>query len=107
MIELSLLATPNQEFTCILEEQECTIQVRQIGDNVYFSLWLDSDAIVQNVICLPQVPILLNVPSEKFNGNFIMFDSTSPLSEQSKANYKEFGNRFKLYYLSQSEIEAS
>jgi hypothetical protein len=50
---------------------------------------------------------LLNVPSEKFNGNFIMFDSTSPLSEQSKANYKEFGNRFKLYYLSQSEIEAS
>jgi hypothetical protein len=105
MIELSLIQTPNQEFNCLLDEQECTIQLRLIGDNFYFSLWLDDTAIVQNVICLPEVPILLNVPSEKFKGNFYLVDTTSPFENQSKANYKELGIRFILYYLTSSEIE--
>lgn len=104
MIELSLIQNVNQEFNAILDEQECTLQLRQIGDNFYFSLWLDSDAIVQNVICLPQVPILLNVPSEKFKGNFLLVDTTSPFDNQSKANYKELGDRFKLYYITADEI---
>ena len=55
MLELPLIANPNQEFYCVLDGQECTIQLRQIGDDFYFSLWLDDTAIVQNVICLPQI----------------------------------------------------
>lgn len=105
MIELSLIPTPNQEFNCVLDDQECTIQLRRIGDNFYFSLWLDDTAIVQNVICLPQVPILLNVPTEKFKGDFLLMDTTSPYEQQSKANYQELGDRFKLYYIEQSEID--
>ena len=104
MVELPLIANPNQEFYCVLDNQECTIQLRQIGDDFYFSLWLDDTVIVQNVICLPSRPILTNVSPYRFKGNFILFDSTSPLDHQSKAHYAELGSRFILYYATQTEI---
>lgn len=105
MIELPLIANPNQEFYCVLDNQECTIQLRQIGDDFYFSLWLDDTAIVQNVICLPQEPILTNVSPYRFKGNFLLVDTTSPFDRQAKANYAELGSRFMLYYFSQDEID--
>ena len=104
MLELPLVANPNQEFYCVLDDQECTIQLRQIGDNFYFSLWLDDTAIVQNVICLPQEPILTNVSEYRFRGNFLLVDTTSPFGRQAKANYTELGSRFILYYFTQTEI---
>ena len=74
MIELSLINTPNQEFNAILNDQNCTIQVRFLGDNAYFSLWVDDDPIVQNVIMLPKEKILLY--QSNFSGNFFIVDST-------------------------------
>ena len=102
MIELSLINTPNQEFNAVLEDQNCTIQVRFLGDNAYFSLWVDDTAIVQNVIMLPREKILLY--HSIFKGNFFIVDSTSPADNQSKPNYKELETRFKLYYLTEAEM---
>ena len=103
MIELSLINTPNQEFNAILNDQNCTIQVRFLGDNAYFSLWVDDNPIVQNVIMLPKEKILLY--QSNFSGNFFIVDSTSPADNQSKPNYKELETRFKLYYLTDEEMQ--
>lgn len=105
LLELPLIADPNQEFNCLLDEQECTIQLRLIGERFYFSLWVDDTAVVQNVIILPERQILLNVPTYKFKGNFWLVDYTSPFEEQSLPTYDELGSRFKLFYLSQDDID--
>ena len=41
MTEVPLIATPNQELAIELEEQDCTIQVRQLGNYTYLTLWVD------------------------------------------------------------------
>lgn len=102
MLELPLINTPNQEFNAVLEEQNCTIQLRFLNNIPYFSLWVDDNLIVQNVICLPRVKILLY--QTEFKGNFFMVDSTSPADQQSKANYEQLENRFKLIYVTESEM---
>ena len=103
MLELGLIDTPNQVFNCVLNEQNCTIQLRFLNNQPYFSLWVDDDLIVQNVICLPRQKILL-YDNVNFNGNFFMVDFTSPADEQSKANYKQLSSRFKLIYLTNDEM---
>lgn len=102
MIELSLIDTPNQEFNAVLDDQNVTIQVRFLFDNAYFSLWVDDNLIVQNVIMLPKEKILLYKTS--FKGNFYIIDSTSPADQQSKPNYQELSTRFKLFYLTDEEM---
>ena len=102
MLELPLINTPNQEFNAVLDDQNVTIQLRFLDNNPYFSLWLDDTLIVQNVICLPRQKILLY--QSEFKGNFFIIDSTSPADQQSKANYEELTDRFKLIYVSESEM---
>ena len=38
MLEIPLNNEKNQEFNIILDEQECTIQVQELNNNLYFSL---------------------------------------------------------------------
>ncbi len=102
MLNIPLIDVPNQEFNVVLEDQNCTIQIRFLNENAYFSLWVDDELIVQNVIILPKQKILLYKTS--FNGNFFIYDSTSPEDHQSKLNYEELSTRFKLLYLSDEEI---
>lgn len=103
MLELGLIDTPNQEFNAVLSEQNCTIQLRFLNNQPYFSLWVDDTLIVQNVICLPRQKILI-YDNVNFNGNFYMVDFTSPADQQSKANYKQLSTRFKLLYLTSDEM---
>lgn len=103
MLDLGLIDTPNQEFNAVLSEQNCTIQLRFLNNQPYFSLWVDDDLIVQNVICLPRQKILL-YDNINFNGNFFIVDLTSPADQQSKANYKQLSTRFKLLYLTNEEM---
>ena len=103
MLELGLIDTPNQEFNCVLNEQNCTVQLRFLGNQPYFSLWIDDTLIVQNVICLPRQKILM-YDNVNFNGNFYMVDLTSPADEQSKANYEQLSSRSKLIYLTNEEM---
>lgn len=103
MLELPLINTPNQEFNAVLDDQNCTIQLRFLDNIPYFSLWVDDELIVQNVICLPRQKILL-YDNINFNGNFFIVDLTSPADQQSKAYYEQLENRFKLIYVTESEI---
>lgn len=102
MTEVPLIATPNQELAIELEEQDCTIQVRQLGNYTYLTLWVDSTLIVENAICMPGVAIL-QCYVHGFRGNFVLVDSSDPNNQQ-LSNYTELGSRFILLYLTDEEI---
>lgn len=102
MTEVPLIATPNQELAIELEEQDCTIQVRQLGNYTYLSLWVDSTLIVENAICMPGVAILQGYV-HGFRGNFVLVDSSDPNNQQ-LSDYTELGSRFLLLYLTEEEI---
>ena len=102
MTEVPLIATPNQELAIELEEQDCTIQVRQLGNYTYLTLWVDSTLIVENAICMPGVAILQDYV-HGFRGNFVLVDSSDPNNQQ-LSNYTELGSRFILLYLTDEEI---
>lgn len=102
MTEVPLIATPNQELAIELEEQDCTIQVRQLGNYTYLTLWVDSTLIVENAICMPGVAILQGYV-HGFRGNFVLVDS-SDSNNQQLSDYTELGSRFLLLYLTEEEI---
>ena len=102
MTEVPLIAAPNQELSIELEEQDCTIQVRQLGNYTYLTLWVDSTLIVENAICMPGVAVLQGYIQE-FSGNFVLVDSSDPENQQ-LSDYTELGSRFLLLYLAEEEI---
>ena len=102
MTEVPLIATPNQELAIELEEQDCTIQVRQLGNYTYLTLWVDSTLIVENAICMPGVAILQGY-IQGFSGNFVLVDSSDPNNQQ-LSDYTELGSRFLLLYLTEAEV---
>lgn len=104
MIELNLIQTPNQEFSVMLNDQPCTIQLRQLGDYLYLSLTVEQQIIVQSAICMIGMLILQN-RHKGFNGNFVLIDSISPPDHQEQANWQELDSRFKLFYLTDLEVE--
>lgn len=102
MTEVPLIATPNQELAIELEEQDCTIQVRQLGNYTYLTLWVDSTLIVENAICMPGVAILQGY-IQGFKGNLVLVDS-SDHNNQQLSDYRELGSRFILLYLTEAEV---
>jgi hypothetical protein len=104
MIEIPLIQNPNQELEIELNEQSCTITIRQLGDYVYMTLWLDSTLIEENAICMPLQLILQSSNAKQFNGNFTFVDTTSDSDHQSNPNYTDFDTRFKLVYLTADEV---
>lgn len=103
MIEVPLTATPNQELAIELEGQDCTIQIRQLGEYLYMTLWLDSTLIRDSAICMPMVAIIQGSVAN-FKGNFVIVDSTSDTLQQGDPSYEELGERFKLLYLTDDEV---
>lgn len=102
MTEVPLIATPNQELAVELEEQDCTIQVRQLGNYTYLTLWVDSELIIENAICMPGVAVLQGY-IQGFKGNFVLVDSSDPNNQQ-LSDYTELGSRFLLLYLTEEEV---
>ena len=60
MLEIPLNNEKNQEFNIILDEQECTIQIQSLNDNLYFSLYADDKQIIENTLVNIGIRILLN-----------------------------------------------
>lgn len=102
-VEVPLIATPNQELAIELNEQDCTIQVRQLGDYLYLTLWVDSTLIVENAICMPIEPIVQGSVSG-FTGNLMIVDTSSDSTHQSLPTYEQLGDRYRLVYLTAEEV---
>lgn len=92
-LEVPISAIPYQEFYIILNNQNCYITLRQLGDYIYASLRVDNNVIFSNVICNINAP--LNVyPSPYFTGILQFYDEKGT----DKPHYTELGTRWKLKY---------
>ena len=92
-LAIPLSAIPYQEFYIILNNQNCYITLRQLGDFIYCSLRVDEHRIFDNVICNINAPI--NVyPSPYFSGILQFYDEKGT----DKPHYSELGSRWKLKY---------
>ena len=92
-LEVPISAIPYQEFYIILNNQNCYITLRQLGDYIYASLRVDNNVIFSNVICNINAP--LNVyPSPYFTGILQFYDEKGT----DKPHYSELGTRWKLKY---------
>lgn len=102
MLEIPLNNEKNQEFNIVLDEQECTIQIQSLNDNLYFSLYADDKQIIENILVNIGIRILHNKPFG-FKGNFVFIDTYSKADEQKNPNYLQLDTRFKLYFLTEEE----
>lgn len=92
-LEVPISAIPYQELYIILNNQNCYITLRQLGDYIYASLRVDNNVIFSNVICNINAP--LNVyPSPYFTGILQFYDEKGT----DKPHYSELGSRWKLKY---------
>lgn len=92
-LEIPLSAIPYQELYIILNNQNCYVTLRQLGDFIYCSLRVDEHRIFDNVICNINAPI--NVyPSPYFSGILQFYDEKGT----DKPHYSELGSRWKLKY---------
>ena len=102
MLEIPLNNEKNQEFNIVLDEQECTIQIQSLNDNLYFSLYADDKQIVENTLVNIGIRILHNKPFG-FKGNFVFIDTYSKAVDLMIPNYLQLDTRFKLYFLTEEE----
>lgn len=101
MVQIPLIAVPNQELNIILNGQSCTIAIYQRSEHVYLDLYVGSELIRQGSLCIPTAPIL-SKPCN-FSGQLYIVDFDSQPSNQANPNYTELGSRFKLYYVTEDE----
>lgn len=104
MLEIPLIAFPDQELLITLGGQNCTISVYQRDDYTYLDLIVGQETIVQGAICMP-ITAIVQKPAN-FRGQLYMWDSTSPDDAQALAKWEELGTRFKLVYATEDELNA-
>lgn len=104
MIEIPLAASPNQSCMVTLDDQDCTIAVYQRNRNTYLDLYVDDTAVRTGAVCLPATGIVGNVTC--FTGELVIVDTGSQPDNQQMPQWSGLGTRWKLYYLSTSELES-
>ena len=84
---------PSQQFQIVLNEQACTLAIYQKDENVFADLWVDEEPIFLGVVCINKVG-LKAANYMNFKGQLWFEDTKGSLNP----NYKDFGERFVLYY---------
>ena len=100
---IPLEATPNQEFSVTLDDQDCWIKLVQRGRRMYLNLTKDDEVIRQGCLCLPCTKLLGDAAD--FSGNLYFVDTLAESPEiQEAPQYEELGTRWLLYYLDDDEV---
>lgn len=95
---IELQALPNQYCSTLLNDQECDIQVRQLGSHLYLTLWVEDALIYQNALC--SIGSVINGSEVLgFSGALYFVDNKGKDSPQ----WEELGDRWQLYYVSPDE----
>lgn len=103
MVTIPLTAVPNQELQVVLEEQNCTIHLFQLGDYFYLDLYIDDTTVIEGAIVQPKCGI---VPSPSiFQGQLYILDTLNPTEAQELPTVDELGDRFELVYLTADECD--
>lgn len=99
MIQLPIVAIPNQSFTAVLESQSYDITLKDCNGAMCCSVARNNVTIVSNTRILPFAPI---IPYEYLeNGNLFLSTLNDDLPD-----YTAFGVTQNLYYASLAEMEA-
>lgn len=94
-VQIELQAIPNQTASVLLNDQECEIQVRQMGNRLFMSLSVDDDVIFKNVLCPIAAPIN-GAEVLGFSGVLFFLDTKGKDDPQ----WEELGSRWLLFYAS-------
>lgn len=104
VLEVPLIALPNQQLNVTLDGQNCTIAVYQRDESLYLDLYVGQTCIRTGAICIPTAPIITG--STAFKGQLYIVDTLSQPDAQSNPVYTGLGDKFKLIYLTQEQEES-
>jgi len=96
---IPLLAVENQEFSVVLNGQNCDISIYQKSTGLYFDITLNGTLIESTILCLNAVP-LVQYSYLGFNGNLVFIDTQG----SNDPTYDGLGNRYILVYYANGEL---
>lgn len=97
-LQIPTTANPNRTIKVILNEQECTITLRQKGERLYLDLTVGDTAVCRGAVCLNLVPIV-QVAQNTFSGNLVFVD----IEGDSAPTYDGLNTRYFLVYYTDDE----
>ncbi len=99
MLQVPLIAEPTQTLVIVLNGQSAQIELRQNGQNLYFSLTVNDSPIVLTRICRDRQRLLLDAEYRGFAGDFAFVD----LQGYDQPHYLGLGTRWALVYFEAGE----
>lgn len=96
---IPLTATPNQQLSVVLAQQNCQISVYQKSTGLYLDLTVNNVPVVTTRLCLNGVPMVIQ-PYLGFVGELIFLDDQGA----NDPDYTGLGSRFFLVYLEVSDL---
>jgi hypothetical protein len=101
MQQIPLAAVPSQSLRIVLAGQNCTINVYQKSEGVFFDLSLDATRVVVAVLA-NDAGFLVCRQYEGFKGNLCFVDTQG----KNDPDYTGLGGRYVLVYLTEAEYGA-
>lgn len=92
-LQIDVQAIPSQSVACIVNNQNCIINLRQLGNRQFFSLSVDSNVICENILAQVGIP-LVSAAYLGFIGDFYIID----LNGDTYPDYTQWGTRWLLLY---------
>lgn len=92
-------AVPNQTFSILLAGQSCQITLSTRLYGLYFSLSVNNEPLVSNIVCQDRNP-LIRYPYYGFIGDFFFIDTQGA----DDPVYSAFGSRYLFEYIEASDI---
>lgn len=99
---IPLTAVPNQVEAVALEGQSFILQVNQRSNGLYMDVFMNGAAIILGVLCENENLIIRNRYLGS-PGDFFFYDTQGT----SDPEYTGLGDRYRLIYVEQAEIEAA
>jgi len=99
MFFLPVKNEPNQRFSVVLDDQNCTIELFQRYDHLYLNLFVDDTAVVSGVVCHDRLD-LVAVDTLAFRGMLYFAD----VQGNSDPQYEGLGTRYCLVFVPEGEI---
>lgn len=98
MYTIPLQPVPNQSFSVVLDDQNCRINIRQMGSALFLSLTADDVDVCKTHICQnrEQIPAW---STNLFKGKLVFADQDG----KNHPEYSELGTRYVLCYLTEEE----
>lgn len=101
MLYLPIKPEPNQRFSCVLDNQNCTFELYQRYDRLYANVYVNEEAIVLGSVCLDCVSIV-----QKATTAFTGFLSFMDVLGTDAPQWEGLGDRWQLVFLSEAEVNA-